>query len=106
MNLKRGRLPDMPSFPGNSINSRAVASGICQRSMRSQNCREDRIRPKGRGGASSTASAAVGLLRVGVAAGGMRFRELGLSRRIMDDQQEAPHAHDALSVPGMRDGRL
>ena len=50
VNLKRGRLPEAPSLPENSISSSAIASGIRQRSMRSQNCRDDRTRPRGRGG--------------------------------------------------------
>jgi hypothetical protein len=74
--------------------------------MRSQNCREDRIRPRERDGAYSAASAAAGLLRAGVAAGGMRFRESGLSRYGCWMISRRLPAHDALSVPGMRDGRL
>jgi hypothetical protein len=47
-NLNRGRLPDAPIFPGNSISSNAIASGTRHRSISAQNSAVDRVRPSER----------------------------------------------------------
>lgn len=47
-NRNRGRLPDAPIFPGNSIRSNAIASGTRHRSISAQNSAVDRVRPSER----------------------------------------------------------